>query len=246
MKLRIRLFLATSLTVLAILGISESVSYRQTAVFLRAHEAQMARDGAHSIPMATFRERREAFLSRLALLSFIHAGLTVLALLAVLTVLWSRIVLRPIGELLQHIAHMGHGVWTSPLPVRRKDEIGELTEAFNKLGDQLSLTVEQSAATSKLSAMALLGQSLLRRIVQAKEHLQATATLLRSARASQKPVPPQVLVSLDALVIVLEEIPDQFEEEFARQFRLHSLPAAPTRRPLERPGVSAHARRCEG
>ena len=119
------------------------------------------------------------------------------------------------------------------MPVRRKDEIGALTQAFNALGEQLTLTVEQSAAASKLSAMALLGQSLVRRIAQAKEHLQAAATLLRFAQAGKQPVPSQVLVSLDALVIVLEEIPDQFEEELDHQFRLHSLAAAPTRNASE-------------
>jgi methyl-accepting chemotaxis protein len=165
----------------------------------------------------------------------LHAGVTVLALVIVLNTLCNRIVLMPLQDLLRHINYMRHGAWKAPIAVRRKDEIGQLTQAFNELGEQLTLTVHQFAAASKLAAMALLGQALVKRVTEARDLLRATERLLGAARKRHEAVPEQALTSLEAAIKTLEDIPVRFDQEFDRQFKLHSAP--PASEPTLRPGI---------
>jgi len=43
--------------------------------------------------------------------------------------------LNLIQELLRHTNYMGRGSWKPPIPVWRKDEIGDLTGVLNGLGE---------------------------------------------------------------------------------------------------------------
>jgi methyl-accepting chemotaxis protein len=83
---------------------------------------------------------------------------------AILNLVWYRVIYRPIRQLLSQINLMGRGTWACALPVKRNDEIGELTVAFNRLGEQLTSTFQQINAASKLSALALIGGRLVREV----------------------------------------------------------------------------------
>jgi methyl-accepting chemotaxis protein len=227
MKLKTSLFLATGLAVLVVLGFSEWLSYLQMAAFLRDHAALMEAEMNHADLAANLRHGREMLFTRLALLHMLHAGVTVLALVIVLNTLCNRIVLAPLQDLLRHINYMRHGAWKASIAVRRKDEIGQLTQAFNELGEELTLTVQQFASASKLAAMALLGQALVKRVMEARDSLRASERLLGAARNHHEAVPEQALTSLEAAIKTLEDIPLRFDEDFNRQFGLHAASPAP-------------------
>lgn len=234
MKLKSRLLLASTLTVLLVLAVSEWLSYRHTAAFLREHEFQMRTERDHATLVNSLRVEKHNLLASLASLHVIHAAVTVLALALVLNVVWYRLFIRRLDVLLRHINSMRLGTWSANMPVEREDEIGELSRAFNELGAQLTVTVQQFAAASKLSAMALLGQGLVRKTVLIKDHLEAVTGMLDLARHERREVPESVLHNLRSMIRTLEEIPAQFDADFARQLGQHSAPAAtasPSRRP---------------
>ncbi|MBI4905166.1 MAG: HAMP domain-containing protein [Acidobacteria bacterium] len=224
MKLKTRLFLTTAFAVLSILGFSEWLSHRQTAAFLRDHAALMEVEMDRADLVANLERGREGLFTRLGWLHVIHAGVTVLALVIVLGTLCDRIVLSPLDDLLRHINYMGRGTWKAAIPVPRKDEIGQLTQAFNGLGEQLTLTVQQFAAASKLSAMALLGQSVVKKVMAVRDLLCTTEQVLRVEGRQHPDVPEQALNSLAVAIKALDDIPVLFDEEFDRQFGLHSVP----------------------
>lgn len=229
MKLRTKLLLASSAIVLVVLAVSELLGYHLTSLFLTAHEAKMASElnhGSHGAALSELQQGSHALFVRLAALHFFHAVFTVIALVLALNALWNRTVLRPLADLLQHINYMRRGTWKTPVPVRSRDEIGKLTEAFNELGGQLTLTVQQFGSASKLSAMALLGQSMVRRVISATEILRKAleAADVKNGTAGANWGPEQARLQL--VLKLLDEIPEQLEKEFQRELEQHSNRAA--------------------
>lgn len=224
MKLKTKVLLASSLVVLGVLGTAEWIGFRQTSLFLNAHETNMATEMNHGLALAELRQGGQALLSRLATLHLIHGILTVTALVGALNMVWRRTVLGPLTELLRHINYMRRGNWHTAVPVRSRDEIGELTAAFNDLGGQLTMTVHQFAATSKLSGMALLGQSLARKAVAAADLIRASEPNVGSREVC---VDDANRARLDLAAKLLDEIPVLFEQEFQRELNLHSIRPAP-------------------
>ena len=223
MKLKTRLLLATTITVLVILGASEWLNYFSMAAFVDGHETAMAKVGDHASLMASLERDKHELLGKLILLHAGHACMTVLALIAVLHVLWWRLFLRPLERLLRHIHTMGLGIWTNPIRIERSDEIGDLIKAFNALGDQLAASVQQVSLTSRLSAMALLGGRIVRKASLARDHIRGVELMLTAARREGVPIPEPVISNLAAIGGDLEKIADEFEADFAHEFRVHSV-----------------------
>ncbi len=227
MKLKTKLLLASSAIVLVVLSLSEWISFHQMSQFLSGHEMRMASEMNHGAVLADLQQGRQALLLRSATLHTIHGIVTIIALILALNALWSRTVLRPLADLLRHINYMRRGSWGTPVPVRSKDEIGELTEAFNELGGQLTLTVHQFAAASKLSAMALLGQSLVKTVVSAAEIVRAAQIGLDRRSGDSEDATGTESARLQRAVKLLEEIPLLFDAEFERELTQYSASAAP-------------------
>ncbi len=229
MRLKTKLLLASSAIVLIVLTLSEWIGYRQTSQFLNGHEMRMASEMNHGAVLADLQQGRQALLLRSATLHTFHGIITIIALILALNALWSRTVLRPLADLLRHINYMRRGSWGTPVPVRSKDEIGELTEAFNELGGQLTLTVHQFAAASKLSALALLGQSLVKKVVSAAELVRAAQIGLDRHSEDSEDATSRECARLQRAVKLLEEIPLLFDAEFQRELSQYSAsPAPPT------------------
>ena len=218
MTLRTKIILSSTLTVFAVLAFSEWLSYRHTIHFISMHEQQMLRTGGHAAAIGLLRDERARLIADLTSLHVLHAGVTVLALIAVLNVLWSRLFVSPLRRLLDQIRIMGLGTWTSAVPVLRDDELGELTRAFNHLGLQLSTTVHDFATTSRLSAMALLGHQIVRRIALTGDHLAAIRAVLDTAAQNGQRVPEAAIHNLDTAIRNLGEVSARFEAEFDREF----------------------------
>ena len=84
--------------------------------------------------------REEEFIQRINnLLIFSGLGAGLIALL--LGILLSRTISRPIRELTQATHAVSEGDLSQQLPVRSKDEIGELTRAFNRMSTELVRSV---------------------------------------------------------------------------------------------------------
>lgn len=227
MKLKTKLLLASSLIVLVVLGLSEGIGYRMTSQFLSEHEVRMASEMNHGTVLGDLRQGRQALLVNLTTLHTFHGIFTIIALILALNTLWSRTVLGPLNDLLCHINYMRRGNWETPVPVRSKDEIGELTEAFNELGGQLTLTVHQYGTTSKLSAMALLGQSMVKKALSAAELLRASEDQIKSTRGFEESATDPELASLQLAIQMVEEIPLLFDAEFQHQLSLLAAPRTP-------------------
>lgn len=229
MKLKTRLLLATTLTVLIILGASEWLNYFNLAAFVNDHEAAMARVEDHASMMAALERAKHHLFKKLIWLHVLHACLTVLGLVVVLHILWWRLVLRPLEGLLRHIHSMGLGAWTDPIPVERSDEIGDLIRAFNALGDQLAASVQQVAVTARLSALALLGGRVVRKASLVRDHVRSIELTLTTARQEGGAIPESVIFNLLCVGADLERITGEFEMVFAREFDSHSIHPSATK-----------------
>ncbi len=227
MKLKTKLLLASSAIVLVVLGLSEWIGYHQMSQFLSGHEMRMASEMNHGAILADLQQGRQDLFVRLATLHTFHGVITIIALILALNALWSRTVLRPLADLLHHINFMRRGNWGTGVPVRSKDEIGELTEAFNELGEQLTLTVHQFASTSTLSALSLLGQSLVKKAVLASDLLRAAKGGIECEQGQAEAATEAERARWELAIKMVEEIPVLFEAEFQRQLSLHSVPPSP-------------------
>lgn len=233
MSLRLRLILITSVVIVALFGVSEWLSYRQTSALLDEHEAILIQTTDHQAALAQLQETKRRMLEHVTWMRISHALFTLVAAVAVLNYIWYRVIYRPIRRLLAQIAIMGRGTWTSAIPIKRNDEIGELTAAFNDLGANLEATVRQITTSSKLSAMALLGHSLLRRINVVRMQINSSAMLLDDAHAKKERVPDAAVANLQAATETLRRLEDEFETNFDDQLKEMSARYA-------KPGIAVH------
>jgi len=227
MSLKAKVILTASAVVLVLFGISEWISYQQIAAHLAQWEVLLERQEGQATALAYLREERTYLLEKLSVLWFLTAAVTCLLLLVALNFLWRKLVQAPLRDLMRHIDWMSRGTWNQPLEVNHKDEVGSLAEAFNQLGDRLTFTVHQFATASKLSALAVVGQRLVRKVSVVREHVLAIRNMLATARQNREPVPEAALENLTAAAGHLESIESDFESEFERELSRHTLPDKP-------------------
>jgi signal transduction histidine kinase len=84
--------------------------------------------------------REEEFIQRINLF-FLYSGLGVALFALLLGILLSRTISRPIRELTRATHAVSEGDLDQQVPVRSRDEIGELARAFNKMSAELSRSV---------------------------------------------------------------------------------------------------------
>ena len=222
MNLRTKLLLTTATTALLVLGISEWLSYQETMQFFGNHLAEMGRDGSTPADAGSLEAGMEGLAGRLIRIHFAHAVAEVLALVAVLALFWSRLVLTPIRDILGQMNSLSHSVTCRELPVRREDEIGQMANELNRLGGRLTTAMEHAATASELSALALMGQSLLRKVATARDQLAAALRALAEARKSGSTPPDSAVISLETVLERLSALPDMFEKEFENRLRERS------------------------
>lgn len=218
MTLKAKLILTTTFLVVVLFGISEWLNYRASSAFIDQCRAMLEARVDHPILLLRLEEAQSQMLSRVTGLRILHATVTLLVAVAVLNLLWYRLMLLPIRRILSHINVMGRGTWTGSIPVVRKDEIGQLALAFNDLSMTLTSTIHQFTAASKLSALALLGTRLLRKINLARDHVNGVAILLKVARQRDQNVPEAAINNLQFTAKSLEELEKEFETQFQQEF----------------------------
>jgi signal transduction histidine kinase len=79
----------------------------------------------------------------------LRIGLLAGALTALTALVLQRSVLRPLSHLMRSIHALGEGRPGPPLPVRRRDELGEVAAAFNRMADRLERARQRLVAESE-------------------------------------------------------------------------------------------------
>jgi HAMP domain-containing protein len=162
------------------------------------------------------------------------AAVAVGALSIALAVGWRRRVSRPMAQISDRIREMRLGTWSQPIPVEQDDEIGTLLRDFNNLGPELSFTAHQYAAASKLAAMALIGQRVVRRTMAARQRLLAVSELLERRPGDEQfqgIAVEQVRLAAGELETVATDFESEFQAELARVGSSGALPAPEGSRP---------------
>jgi methyl-accepting chemotaxis protein len=213
MSLRLRLMLFTSAVVFVLFGISEWLSYRQTTALLEQHEAILVETADHAVALQKLRATRSNMFLSVTAVRVVHAVLTLIIAVAVLNYVWYRVIYRPIRRLLTQINIMGRGNWKSALPVHRNDEIGQLTSSFNELGKQLTSTFHHINSSSRLSALALIGNRLMREVSVARGEILGATRTLQSANHHDG-LTLSVVSTLQAVHSKLELVEAQFQSDF--------------------------------
>jgi signal transduction histidine kinase len=88
---------------------------------------------------ATDRRVREAVIDIL-----VRLGLLLVVIIVPTTLALQRQVIRPLSRLTRGIRELGHGRSGPPLPVDRRDELGEVAQAFNDMAERLVIETERS------------------------------------------------------------------------------------------------------
>jgi methyl-accepting chemotaxis protein len=212
MSIRTRLIIITTAVVFLLFGVAEWISYQHTSALLGEYEAILAEASNREIALKSLKETRERAFVNVTTVRIIHAAVTLVIAAALLNYLWYRVIYRPITRLLSQIHIMGLGTWKSALPVHRTDEIGELTIAFNKLGEQLTSTFRHINSASRLSALALIGNKLVRDIHVVRGQIAGVAELVES-----KDGLAGAALSLAQVQAKLQDVEAQFQQDFDRE-----------------------------
>lgn len=218
MQLRTKLCLTTSLAVLLLFGVSEWVNYRHTSSFLAEHEALLESADAATALAALKAEKAQLF-RKVTAVRLVYAGLTVAVAVVILNALWYSMVLQPLHVLLHHVNVMKRGTWSYPIPLTRKDELGEIIRAFNELGAAFTLTTLQYANASKLAALSLIGQRLVRKATLAADTIASIAALLSVTKQHSQQMPDSAIRNLELTAKDLRGLQADFEAQFDEQYR---------------------------
>ncbi len=226
MNLRTLFCLGTGAAVLVLFGVWEWISLEHASKFLLSHEIVL-RDSDSAAAIASFSVGREQLLSELRWMRWGYALGVVPLLMTLLYFSWHSLIVERLRKLLTHINAMKRGSWTDPMPVQRQDEIGEITSAFNELGVELSMAVYQHSATSKLAALALVGQRLVRKVKISADRIDSVKTLLGAARQRDEKIPEVALKNLALVARDLNQLETDFNLQFTAEFRRCSFPGMP-------------------
>lgn len=158
-----------------------------------------------------------AALTRSGTMHVFHWGATVVVL--VLALHWSvnRIVVRPARQIMAGLNGIELGTWNPRLRVRSGDELGELARKLNEVGKVVSRRVNEWRGVERLSALALVSNSVSGELEQVSKAIRAAAQTLRAADASNGAADySKVIKGLEAQAVRLEALETALDEKFFR------------------------------
>ena len=210
MKLRTKLLIATTATAMTVLGISEWFGYQHTIGFLEGHAALMEHSSGTGGAVA-FRRNLEAFASRLVALHVLHAAAQVAALVLVLSLFWSRLVLKPLRALLEQINRIEDAPGGSTIAgTPATDEFRRMFLEVDQLGDRLTSALHEAQAATELSTTALLARTAVRKMEVAQDQLASALTAIASAERRHEAPPEKAVRSLESVLHRLSTISREF------------------------------------
>jgi HAMP domain-containing protein len=216
-SLKTKILVVIALAIIGFWVISGVLARRHVASFLAEHQDRLQQQGQQQQPLDESQQKE--LYRQLASIRFVTAAVAVITISMVLGVIWRRRVSRPMAQLSERMRQMRLGTWSHSIPLDQPDEMGTLVREFNQLGPELILTAHQYAAASKLAAMALIGQRVVRGTTTARQHLLALSEALSHLPAderSQGIAIEQVRQVAKELETVAADFDSEFQAELAR------------------------------
>lgn len=210
MKLRTKLLIATTATAMTVLGISEWFGYQHTIGFLEGHAALMEHSSGVG-GAALFRRNLEAFASRLVALRILHAAAQVAALVLVLSLFWSRLVLKPLRALLDQINLVGDARGSAITGTPATDEFRRMFLEVDQLEDRLTNALREAQAAREFSTTALLARTAVRKMEVAQDQLASALTAIAAAERRHEAPPEKAVRSLESVLHRLATISREFD-----------------------------------
>jgi methyl-accepting chemotaxis protein len=187
--------------------------------FLESHALEMSRTPASESTARAFEEQTRQLGNQLTAIHLAHTLVAVGSIVVVLSLFWTWMVIHPIQAILDQMNRLSRSVSYKHIKPRFSDEIGQIAVALNQLGDRLTESLGDAMNASELSALALLGQTIVRKVALARDQLATTLTLLGAAARTQVPAPPSTVIAVAAVVDRLGAISEHFELEFENRLR---------------------------
>ena len=212
-SLRTKIVVAIVLTLLGFGALYGVLAHKHAESFFTQHERRIEEQGKHGALLDELRQEKHSLFRELAGIRFLTMVVALITLSIILGLIWRRRISRPMALLSDCIHKMRHGTWSHPMPVEQDDEMGTLVRQFNELGPQLALTAHQYAAASKLAAMALVGQRVVRRTVAARQHLLALSEALARLPVDEK-YQGIAVEQVRQVALELESVAADFDAEF--------------------------------
>lgn len=151
--------------------------------------------------------------------SSVLIGLTLLACLA-LAHLLSRWISRPLGQLTDAALLMSVGQLDVRVPKDAGGEVGELVNAFNRMGEQLQEKQQQLARTERIAAWQEIAKHLAHEIKNPLTPIRTSITNLRLALEKAPEKFPEIFMESSESVIEEVEKLRRLADEFSRFARL--------------------------
>lgn len=170
--------------------------------------------------------------NELFVIHFVHLTVTLLILLIALNLAFDRMILRPLRRLVAATNVMARGTWDHQVRPQGQDELGQLTAAFNSLGEVLARRVADWRHAERLSALADLSIWVNRELSQLERDV---ATTLQGLMSTHQPVigVRPLRDRFRAQIERLRQIQDRLDREFYGTFHEIRTAATKTHMPSE-------------
>jgi methyl-accepting chemotaxis protein len=153
-------------TVGVTLALVVGIDYRHEATaVMAAHNIHVQQVGTTAAPSPVDADATPAAVVRRMLVIHVAGGAIMLAaLVTAVNVALSRLVLRPLAQIRGVIDLMQEGRWQQAIVHGSHDEVGQVVDAFRELGLGVEGVMRHVLNTERLATLALLSNSLSRRI----------------------------------------------------------------------------------
>jgi signal transduction histidine kinase len=169
----------------------------------------------------------EALLAKIRFWDMISAG-GLLLLGLILSLSLAKTVTKPIGELVQAARRIGEGRLQTRLNESRKDEIGVLMAAFNRMADGISRLEETQKRLKKLEIAGQLGALVAHEIKNPLNSIGLTIDHLRDRFAPLDPEARRKFIELSSNITNEVDRLNQIVEGFLRSAKPPTLSRRPT------------------
>jgi nitrogen fixation/metabolism regulation signal transduction histidine kinase len=221
-SLQTKILVAIALAIIGFWVISGVLARRHASSFLAEHQDQLQQQGQRQQPLSEPQQKQ--LYRQLAVIRFVMAAVAVISISIVFGVMWRRRVSRPMAQLSERMRQMRLGTWNHSIPLDQTDEMGTLVREFNQLGPELTFTAHQYAAASKLAAMALIGQRVVRGTTTARQRLLALSEALSHLPADET-LRGIAIEQIKQVASELETVAAAFDSEFQAELaRVSSTP----------------------
>jgi methyl-accepting chemotaxis protein len=214
-----RIVLLITFTIVGCWMVAAVLARQHAASFFAEHENRIQGGEKREAVVAELRQEKHSLFRELAGIRVLLAIVAVGTVSITLAFFWRWRVSRPMAQISDRLRKMKLGTWSDPIPVEHDDEMGTLVRQFNKIGPELSFTAHQYAAASKLAAMALVGQRVVRRTMAAQQRLVAVSEALSRVpddKRFQTMAVEQVRLVAGELAAVAADFHSEFQGELAR------------------------------